>query len=151
MKLKYTLFLTLLALLFSVNHINAQNQNEMKSFDPAFAHVVYFWLHNPDNVSDRQDFEAALTKFLNRSQFAKTKYIGTPPVATRDVVDGSTPVATRDVVDGSFTYNMVVTFESAEAQAEYQKEQPHLDFIAEASHLWKRVQVYDSMGLGADK
>jgi hypothetical protein len=139
MKLKYTLFLTLLALLFSVNHINAQNQNEMKSFDPAFAHVVYFWLHNPDNVSDRQDFEAALTKFLNRSQFAKTKYIGTPPVAT------------RDVVDGSFTYNMVVTFESAEAQAEYQKEQPHLDFIAEASHLWKRVQVYDSMGLGADK
>ena len=139
MKLKYTLFLTLLPLLFSVNHINAQNQNEMKSFDPAFAHVVYFWLHNPDNVSDRQDFEGALTKFLNRSQFAKTKYIGTPPVAT------------RDVVDGSFTYNMVVTFESAEAQAEYQKEQPHLDFIAEASHLWKRVQVYDSMGLGADK
>ena len=59
MKLKYTLFLTLLALLFSVNHMNAQNQNEMKSFDPAFAHVVYFWLHNPDNVSDRQDFEAA--------------------------------------------------------------------------------------------
>lgn len=139
MKLKYTLFLTLLALLFSVNPINAQNQNEMKSFDPAFAHVVYFWLHNPDNASDRQAFEAALMKFLNTSQFAKTKYIGTPPAAI------------RDVVDGSFTYNMVVTFESAEAQAEYQKEQPHLDFIAEASHLWKRVQVYDSMGLGADK
>ncbi|MDA8686312.1 Dabb family protein [Robiginitalea sp.] len=139
MKLKHTLFLTLLALLFSVNHINAQNQNEMKSFDPAFAHVVYFWLHNPDNASDRQAFEAALTKFLNTSQFAKTKYIGTPPAAT------------RDVVDGSFTYNMVVTFESAEAQAEYQIEQPHLDFIAEASHLWKRVLVYDSMGLGADK
>jgi hypothetical protein len=138
MKLKYALYLTIVALFFSANQIQAQNQNEMKSFDPAFAHVVYFWLHNPDNASDRQAFEAALTKFLDNSQFAKTKYIGTPPAAT------------RDVVDGSFTYNMVVTFESAEAQAEYQKEQPHLDFIAEASHLWKRVQVYDSMGLHAE-
>lgn len=138
MKLKSALYLTIMALFFSANQIQAQNQDEMKSFDPAFAHVVYFWLHNPDNVSDRQAFEAALTKFLNSSQFAKTKYIGTPPVAT------------RDVVDGSFTYNMVVTFESAEAQAAYQNEQPHLDFIAEASHLWKRVQVYDSMGLHAE-
>lgn len=138
MKLKYSILTTILALFGTLTTSNAQNQEPMKSFDPAFAHVVYFWLHHPDNTSDRQAFEAALTKFLNNSQFAKTKYIGTPPVAT------------RDVVDGSFTYNMVVTFESAEDQAQYQKEQPHLDFISEASHLWKRVQVYDSMGIGSN-
>jgi len=138
MNLKSLIFAACIAVLSIPNQVTAQNQEDMKSFDPAFAHVVYFWLHNPDNASDRQAFEAALTKFLNKSQFAKTKYIGTPPAAT------------RDVVDGSFTYNMVVTFDSAEAQAEYQIEQPHLDFIAEASHLWKRVQVYDSMGLQAE-
>jgi hypothetical protein len=135
MKLKPIVIAIFFAALFFPNQAKSQNNSDMKSFDSAFAHVVYFWLHNPDNQSDRQEFEAALKKFLNNSQFAKTKYIGTPPVAT------------RDVVDGSFTYNMVVTFESAEAQAEYQKEQPHLDFIEEASHLWKRVQVYDSMGI----
>lgn len=135
MKLKPIIIAIFFAALFFPNQAKSQNNSDMKSFDSAFAHVVYFWLHNPDNKSDRQEFEAALKKFLNNSQFAKTKYIGTPPVAT------------RDVVDGSFTYNMVVTFESAEAQAEYQKEQPHLDFIEEASHLWKRVQVYDSMGI----
>jgi hypothetical protein len=107
----------------------------MKTFDPSFAHGGYFWLHNPDSQADRQDFEASLSKFLSRSQYAKTKFIGTPPVAS------------REVVDGSFTYSLIVTFESAEAQAAYQKEQPHRDFIAESEHLWKKVIVYDSIGL----
>ncbi len=112
-----------------------QEQNTMKSLDPAFVHTVFFWLNNPDSQSDRQEFEAALTKFLSRSAFAKTNFIGTPPAAS------------RDVVDGSFTYSLLVSFESAEAQENYQKEQPHLDFIEEASHLWERVIVYDSKGL----
>ncbi len=107
----------------------------MKTFDPAFVHTVFFWLNNPDNATDRQEFETALTRFLSRSEYAKTNFIGTPPKAS------------RDVVDGSFTYSLVVTFESAEAQELYQKEQPHLDFINEASHLWDRVIVYDSQGL----
>ena len=96
---------------------------------------MYFWLHNPDSPQDRQAFENSLRKFLTRSAFAKTNFIGTPPMAS------------RDVVDGSFTYSLIVTFESAEAQAAYQKEQPHLDFIAESEHLWKKVIVYDSIGL----
>ena len=110
-------------------------QDPMKTFDPNFAHVVYFWLNNPDSADDRDAFEAALTKFLSKSAYAKTHFIGTPPVAT------------RGVVDGSFTYNLIVTFESAEAQQAYQDEQPHLDFIDEAQHLWSKVVVYDAMGI----
>ncbi len=113
----------------------SQENHPMKTFDPAFVHTVFFWLNNPDNATDRQEFETALTRFLSRSEYAKTNFIGTPPKAS------------RDVVDGSFTYSLVVTFESAEAQELYQKEQPHLDFINEASHLWDRVIVYDSQGL----
>lgn len=108
----------------------------MKTFDPAFVHTVFFWLNQPDSQPDRQQFEAALKKFLGKSAFAKTNFIGTPPTAS------------RDVVDGSFTYSLVVSFESAAAQEAYQKEQPHLDFIEEASHLWKKVIVYDSQGIG---
>jgi hypothetical protein len=113
----------------------AQNENPMKEFDPAFAHTVFFWLKNPDSQQDRTDFETSLKKFLDHSQFAKTNFIGKPPKAS------------RDVVDGSFTYSLIVTFESAEAQQKYQEEAPHLLFIKESSRLWTKVIVYDSTAI----
>ena len=104
----------------------------MKEFDANFAHTVYFWLKNPDNQEDRKAFKTSLKKFLDNSAYAKTKFIGTPPRAS------------RDVVDGSFTYSLIATFESAEAQQKYQDEAPHKLFISESEHLWEKVIVYDS-------
>ncbi|MBC2838676.1 Dabb family protein [Robiginitalea sp. SC105] len=138
MKIRTYLFILAAGLLFMPGQLAAQQSSDMQNFDPAFAHTVYFWLHNPDNTSDRQAFEASLKKFLSLSGYAKTKFIGTPPKAS------------RDVVDGSFTYSLIVSFESAEAQAAYQAEQPHLDFISESEHLWKKVIVYDSTGIPMD-
>ncbi len=113
----------------------AQTKDTMKTFDSAFAHTVYFWFKNPDNSSDRAKFETSLKIFLNNSKYAKTNFIGTPPTST------------RDVVDGSFTYSLIVTFESAEAQEGYQKEEAHLIFIEECKDLWEKVIVYDSNGI----
>lgn len=113
----------------------AQTKDSMKTFDPAFAHTVYFWFKEPNNQADRAKFESSLKTFLKNSKFAKTNFIGTPPAAT------------REVVDGSFTYSLIVTFESAEAQEGYQNEQPHLTFIEECKHMWEKVIVYDSFGL----
>lgn len=115
-----------------------ENENTsamIKKFDKNFAHTVYFWLANPDNAEDRAAFEKSLQKFLDNSAYAKTKFIGTPPRAS------------RDVVDGSFTYSLIVTFESAEAQQNYQDEEPHKLFIEESSALWTKVIVYDSKGI----
>ena len=112
-----------------------QTETTMKEFDPAFAHTVYFWLANPDNQEDRMAFEKSLQKFLDNSEFAKTRFIGVPPRAS------------RDVVDGSFTYSLLVSFESAEAQQGYQDEAPHKLFIEESSKLWTKVIVYDSKGV----
>ncbi len=107
----------------------------MKEFDANFAHTVYFWLEHPDNVEDCAAFERSLQKFLDTSAYAKTKFIGKPPQAS------------RDVVDGSFTYSLIVTFASAEDQQKYQDEAPHKLFIAESSKLWTKVIVYDSKGV----
>ncbi|HET8737554.1 MAG TPA: Dabb family protein [Pricia sp.] len=107
----------------------------MKEFDSNFAHTVYFWLKNPDNQEDREAFEKSLQTFLDNSAYAKTRFIGKPPKSS------------RDVVDGSFTYSLIVTFESAEAQQEYQVEPPHKKFIAESEQLWDKVIVYDSQGI----
>jgi len=112
----------------------AQSQ-EMKSFDSTFAHVVYFWFKDPDNAQERALFEASLKRFLESSKYAKTNFIGTPPKAV------------RDVVDDSFTYNLIVTFESAEAQEAYQKEEAHLTFIEECKAYWDKVVVYDANGI----
>ena len=135
MKAQFVMFLAAGLFWLMPASTTAQNSETMKTFDPTFTHTVFFWLHNPDSAEDRSAFEASLRKFLSRSAFAKTNFIGTPPVAT------------RGVVDGSFTYSLIVTFASPEDQAAYQSEQPHLDFIAESEHLWSRVIVYDSMGL----
>ncbi|MGB7394114.1 MAG: Dabb family protein [Pricia sp.] len=111
---------------------NKNKSNSMNEFDPNFAHTVYFWLKNPDSEEDRAAFEKSLGRFLDNSAYAKTKFIGKPPRAS------------RDVVDGSFTYSLIVTFESAEAQAEYQVEPPHKRFVEESEELWEKVIVYDS-------
>lgn len=119
-------------LLTFTNIIFGQTDTTMKEFDSNFAHVVYFWLENPDSQEDRAAFETSLKKFLKNSAFAKTKFIGVPPAPS------------REVVDGSFTYSLILTFESAEAQKGYQDEAPHKLFIEESSKLWTKVIVYDS-------
>ena len=128
----FKIIIGLALLMFSVK-LSAQDTDQIKTFDSNFVHTVYFWLHNPDNKKDCNDFEASLSKFLQNSDFAKTKFIGKPPRAS------------RDVVDGSFTYSLVVTFESAEAQQAYQDEAPNTVFIEESEHLWKKVIVYDAI------
>lgn len=134
----FILFLTIAISAFGQNgEDSGLRQNDikklsMKEFDSNFAHTVYFWLENPDNAEDRKAFETSLQKFLDNSAYAKTKFIGKPPRAS------------RDVVDGSFTYSLIVTFESAEAQKNYQDEVPHKLFIEESSKLWTKVIVYDS-------
>ena len=97
-----------------------------------FVHVVYFWLKEPANEKVRATFEASLTSFINNSSFASTKYLGTP--ADTD----------RGVIDNSYTYCLMVTFDSKEQHDQYQVEEGHLQFIEECSELWTKVVVYDS-------
>lgn len=131
MKIRLCIFILILA----SYSMKAQEKKHMDNFDPNFVHTVFFWLHNPDSEADRNRFENALGKFLSNSKYAKTNFIGTPPPAT------------RDVVDGSFTYSLIVSFDSPESQELYQNEEAHLAFIEEASDLWDKVIVYDSRGL----
>jgi hypothetical protein len=130
-------FLITMLMLFSLTAetVYAQASKDPRGFDPAFTHVVYFWLNNPDNPREREYFETNLRTLLKDSKYTQTNFLGTPPKAS------------REVVDDSFTYAMIVTFESAEAQQAYQTEPAHLSFIEKTSHLLKRFQVYDAQGL----
>lgn len=124
-----------LIFLFIMNVSEIQAQKPKTGFDHNFTHVVYFWLKNPDSPDDRKAFLTSLKNFMSKSEFAKTKFIGEP---------AGTP---RDVVDGSFTYSLILSFASKEAQDKYQEEPAHVKFVEESQHLWKRVVVYDSVGI----
>ncbi len=129
---KINLVFVLLLITLSIGSCKSDNN---ANFDSNYAHVVYFWFHNPDSAEDKAFFEKSLKKFLNNSKYAKTNFIGVAPAAT------------RDVVDDSYDYNIILTFESAEAQDKYQTEDVHLQFVKESEHLWKKVIVYDAIPL----
>ncbi len=123
----------MLAVLLFVG-LMAQGQEHSPEFRSDFVHVVLFWLENPDSEGDREEFEENLETLLQDSQHTLTNYMGTPPVAS------------RDVVDASFDYMLIVTFPSAAEQEAYQGEQAHLEFIENTQALWKKVVVYDAEG-----
>ena len=98
----------------------------------AFKHVVLFWLKHPDSQEDRDKFVASLENFVNNSKYIQSMHLGTP--ASTD----------RTVIDKSYTYIMILTFDSKEEQDKYQDEAVHKQFIAESENLWEKVVVYDS-------
>jgi len=98
----------------------------------SFVHIVFFWLKNPTNLTDREAFEQNMSKLLETSQYAKNKHFGVPANTN------------RPVVDNSYTYCLKVTFENLEEHNNYQVEAAHKLFIAESSKLWEKVLIYDS-------
>ena len=132
--MKNTVLFTLLLSLLSPWQSFADNSDNLE-FNPAFTHVVYFWLKHPDSAADREKFETSIKQFMRATQYAKTRHVGVAPIAS------------RDVVDDSFTYSLTLSFESAEAQKKYQAEPAHTVFVETCKDLWAKVIVYDSIPL----
>ena len=64
-----------------------------------FVHVVFFWLID-DTVDTRSKFMSELRKFIDHVDVIKTKHIGSP--ADTD----------RDVIDNTYSYSLILSFES---------------------------------------
>jgi hypothetical protein len=97
-----------------------------------FIHQVYFWLADPENHQNRKSLREGLKK-LSSIPHLLHFHIGTP-ATTR-----------RDVIDSSYTFSWLAIFRTAEDQDIYQEHPIHLEFVANCSHLWKKVVVYDSL------
>jgi hypothetical protein len=97
-----------------------------------FVHTVLFWLVD-ETMPTRGKFVTEVLKYLKEIDVIRTRHLGRP--AGTD----------REVVDNSYSYCMIVTFDSKEDHDVYQEHEAHQQFIANASSLWTRVQVYDSI------
>ena len=100
---------------------------------PRLVHHVFFWLKNPNSKED-------LTKLLT----------GLRTLASIETVRGvhfGVPASTekRDVVDNSYSVSEILFFDDTAGQKVYQDHAIHKQFVADCSHLWERVVVYDAI------
>ena len=107
----------------------------VKTASGEFTHAVYFWLKDPADQNKNIAFERSLEKFLSGSSDIKNYHLGKP--ATTD----------RPIIDRSYTYALIVTFDSKTEHDAYQEDPAHKLFIKESEHLWERVQIYDSVNV----
>ena len=104
-----------------------------KTIKGEFIHSVYFWLKTPNDTVANELFMKELTSFIDEMDMIVGKHIGSP--APTD----------RDVIDNTYTYSLVLTFKNKEDQDTYQEHPRHKQFVENASDLWNKVQVYDSI------
>lgn len=118
---------------FSSTSFSHKLQETMNPLSNILIHHVYFWLKNPEDRKVREQFEKALKKLVTIDEI-KNSHIGIP-ASTEE----------RDVVDHSYSYSLMVIFNSKEDQDVYQKHPTHLEFVEQNQHLWEKVKVYDSV------
>ena len=112
------------------------SKNFIENTTGPFLHMVFFWLKNPESQDDRSAFEYSIRKLIRTNSQAIANHLGCPAKTEE-----------RDVVDNSFTYCFTLSFPDLEAQNVYQTDPTHLLFIEEASHLWEKVRVHDSISI----
>ncbi len=99
-----------------------------------FIHHVYFWLYNPQSNEDRAALIAGL-QALSKTASIQQFHIGVPAPTN------------RDVIDTSYQVSWLCVFADKESQDSYQTDPIHLHFVDTSKHLWKKVTVFDSVGV----
>lgn len=94
-------------------------------------HQVFFWLKRPGSATDREALAAGLRSLAKIKQI-RSLQVGVPASTEK-----------RDVVDSSFDISETMLFDSLADQKIYQDHPLHQQFIAQHSHLWSKVVVYD--------
>ena len=129
--------ITALLALGSSARANSRNHSEEgegngKELEGGFFHMVFFWLVN-DSPEVKMKFLKELTQFIDQVDEIKKVHVG-PPADTD-----------RDVIDNTYSYSFLVTFDSKKEHDIYQDHAAHKKFIENASSLWEKVLVYDSV------
>jgi hypothetical protein len=96
-----------------------------------FVHHVFFWLKPTNTAEENQHFEKCVSSLKEVKSVTQVD-IGKPAVTD------------RPVIDATYSYSLLLIFDSLAAHDEYQVDPIHLQFVADCSTLWERVLIYDS-------
>jgi hypothetical protein len=100
---------------------------------PKLVHHVFFWLKNPEAKEDLARLLEGL-RTLAKIETVRGAHFGVPASTEK-----------RDVVDNSFSASEMLFFDDLAGQKAYQDHPIHKKFVADCSHLWERVVVYDAL------
>lgn len=100
---------------------------------PMVIHHVFFWLINPASEADRNKLLEGV-RSLAQIAAVRQLYVGIPAGTEK-----------RDVVDNSYHVSELLFFDDLAGQKAYQDDPIHQAFVANYSHLWERVVVYDML------
>jgi len=96
-------------------------------------HHVFFWLKNPDSKEDLAKLLAGI-RSLAAIETVRGIHVGVPASTEK-----------REVVDNSYSASEILFFDDPAGQKVYQDHPVHQKFVAECSHLWSKVIVYDAV------
>ncbi len=105
----------------------------MNNENAPLVHHVFFWLKNPNSKEDLAKLLAGV-KSLAQIESIRTLHVGVPASTEK-----------RDVVDNSYSVSELMFFDDVAGQKVYQDHPIHQKFIADCSHLWDKVVVYDTI------
>src|SRR5690348_18066988 len=100
---------------------------------PKLVHHVFFWLKNPNSKEDLEKLLKGL-RTLAKIDTVRGVHFGVPASTEK-----------RDVVDSSYSASEILFFDDTAGQKAYQDHPIHKQFVADCSHLWEKVVVYDAM------
>jgi len=100
---------------------------------PKLVHHVFFWLKNPESKEDLARLLAGL-RTLTKIETVRGAHFGVPASTEK-----------REVVDNSYSASEILFFDDTAGQQVYQDHAIHKKFVADCSHLWERVVVYDAV------
>lgn len=99
-----------------------------------FVHHVFFWLKPANSAEETQQFVTGVTS-LKEVKSVKLAEIGIPAATN------------RPVIERSYSYSLLLMFETEADHDTYQVDPIHTQFVADCAHLWERVLIYDSVTL----
>lgn len=110
-----------------------QETNVTMKNNEVIAHYVLFWLNDGLSEQEINDF-ANFFEELKSIPGIKSLHYGR-----------AADTHPRDVVDNSFTYNLLVFFDTMDEINVYENHPVHLAAIDKYSKFWKKVVVHDSV------
>jgi hypothetical protein len=102
---------------------------------PKLVHHVFFWLKNPDSKEDLDRLLAGI-RTLAAIETVRGLHVGVPASTEK-----------RAVIESSYSASELMLFDDVEGENAYQVHPIHQKFIADCSHLWSRVTVFDSVAV----
>ncbi len=96
-----------------------------------FVHHVFFWLKEGLEPYNIRKFEEGVNS-LPAIEHVKLGDVGKP--ASTD----------RPVIERSYSYSLLLVFESKDKHDSYQVDPIHVKFVDGCSSLWSKVLIYDS-------